>query len=421
MTRPPIHDLFFGLAVFFLIGIFFSSIISGVGAFLSCVLLVTVFLFFDKKFLAIICLVAILGAAYYSIFDYLNKNSAVIFDKKIEFESVVHQAKQRFSNQELILDNNIKIITMRYPEFHYGDQLLIEGVIKRSRYALISGLISYPKIELVATERGNLLKTVLIKARLAFENNLKRILPHDKAVFLSGLTMGDIGEISPPFYAAMKASGTTHLVALSGQNISIVIFLIFGILGFFLPKRLVFIPTIVLMSLFVVMTGAEASLVRAAIMGFIILLAEKSQRLFSLRNALTAAALIMVLYNPKVLVFDLGFQLSFVAMLGIGYLQPFLEKITGWQHNIMKKLVWPSISAQAAVLPLLLLKFGYFNPLSIIANILIAPIVPYTMILGFIVGTVSFFSYWLAFLMTFPVNILLTYAVLVINIFASSW
>ena len=421
MTKSLLHDLFFGLAVFFLIGIFFASVINWLGALLSCLLLIIVFLFLDKKFLAVICLMATLGVAYYFIFDQLNKNIELVSGQKIKLESVVSQVKQRFSNQELLLENNVKIIVARYPEFHYGDQLLIEGFIRKSNSPLIGGVMSYPKIELIVTKQGNFLKAALIKTRLAFENNLKKILPHDKAVFLSGLTMGDVGELSPQFYAAMKASGTTHLVALSGQNISIVVFLIFGILGFFVPKRFVFAPTIVLISLFVIMTGAEASLVRAAIMGFIILLAEKSQRSFSLRNALTAAALIMVLYNPKVLVFDLGFQLSFLAMLGIGYLQPFLEKITGWQNKIMKKLVWPSISAQATVLPLLILKFGYFNPLSIAANILIAPIIPYTMILGFIIGAVSFFSYGLAFLLAFPANILLTYAVLVINIFSFSW
>lgn len=422
MTITP-HDLFFWLGLFFLFGIFFASIINLLGAFLLSLLLCVIFLFLRQNFFAVICLTAIFGIIYYFVFDQSQsqKNPPIAFDEKVTIEAIVNTAKGKFSNQELILDNKIKIITNRYPEFYYGDKLIISGAMKKSQSPFINGVMSYPQIELTTSNRGNVLKAILIKFRLAFENNLKKVLTHDKATFLTGLTMGNISEISPQLDEAMKASGTTHLVALSGQNITIIVYLIFGLFGFFISSRYVFWPTVILIILFVIMTGAEASLVRAAIMGFIILLAEKSQRIFSLRNALTATALIMVLYNPKVLVFDLGFQLSFMAMIGIGYLQPFFEKMTGWQNKVMKKMVWPSISAQVTVLPLLLFKFGYFNPLSIIANILIAPIVPHTMILGFIIGAVGFLSYWLAFLLAFPDNILLTYAIFIINLFAFNW
>lgn len=380
-----LHDLFFWSAAFFLIGIFLASLLPNllfniVAAFLFlCVLLI-----FNKKQLALLSLIIIVGATYFIIFDQYQAIN------KITPNKIVAEAKEHLNYQEIIFNDNTRINTARYPEYHYGDQVLVDG----------------KKIKLISHNQGNALKSALIRLRLAFEDNIKKVLPHDKAVFLSGLTVGDITEISPDFKNQLKASGTTHLVALSGYNINVIIDNLGWLISFW--------PTVVLIIIFVIMTGAQASLVRAAIMGIISLVARRSKRLYHHRNAITFAAFAMVLFDPKILVFDLGFQLSFLSLLGITYIKPFLEKLTHWKNE----LVWPAIAAQLAVLPLILIKFGRFNPLSWLANILIIPAVPYTMALGFITGTVGFFSYHLSFLAAWFANILLTYEKIIISIFA---
>jgi len=108
------------------------------------------------------------------------------------------------------------------------------------------------------------------------------------------------------------------------------------------------------------MAGAEASVVRAAIMGFLVLLAKEAGRMYSFRNAVTFAAAGMAVFDPTILVFDIGFQLSFVSLLGITHLEPALKRFfgergsfLGWRENALTTL-----SAQLAVAPILIQNFG---------------------------------------------------------------
>ena len=170
------------------------------------------------------------------------------------------------------------------------------------------------------------------------------------------------------------------------------------------------------------MTGAEASVVRAAIMGLLLLLADKIGRVYDFKNAVTAAAVGMVLWNPKILAFDIGFQLSFAALLGIVYFRPYLVKwlkmkeVSGflnWRDHFLN-----TTSAQIAVLPLLIYHFSFFSPFGILANVLILEFIPITMTLGFFIGIFSIFSYHLAWLLSFPASVFLGYELLMIDLWA---
>ena len=147
------------------------------------------------------------------------------------------------------------------------------------------------------------------------------------------------------------------------------------------------------------MTGAEASVVRAAVMGVLVIIARESGRIFNVRNAVVLAGLIMVLLNPKVLVFDAGFELSFLALLGIIYLEPALRRafkikegdgILSWKKNLLM-----TGSAQLMVAPILIQSFGNLSPVSLISNILILELIPFTTALGFGVALLSKISYFL--------------------------
>jgi len=130
----------------------------------------------------------------------------------------------------------------------------------------------------------------------------------------------------------------------------------------------------------------------------------------------------MVLVNPKVLFFDLGFQLSFFALLGIVYLKPALmnflrisrkTKIRVWAENGLT-----TIAAQLAVLPLLISNFKSFSFSSFVANILILEFVPLTMFLGFLMVGISFLSSYLALIIGWLANFFLVYVIFIINTFA---
>ncbi len=220
----------------------------------------------------------------------------------------------------------------------------------------------------------------------------------------------------------MSLSGTTHLVALSGYNITIIAWAAMGIFGALFRRRAAFFLTILFIIGFVLMAGAESSVVRAAIMGILALLAKEIGRIFDFRNAIIFAALIMVLFNPKVLVYDVGFQLSFLALLGIVYLRPVIQKISkmkdepgflSWRDNLLT-----TASAQFAVAPLLIINFGVFSPTSLLANIIILETVPVAMALGFFVAAASFLSYYFSLVLSWLAFVLLRFEILVIQFFA---
>ncbi len=360
----------------------------------------------------------------------------MIFGEKIDFQGVVMKYPEKGDTQKLTVklqppySGRVLVETQRYPEFDYGDLIGFKGKIKKpddSGYANylakegISGTVSFPGTELTAKNRDSTMKAALFKLREKLILIFQKTLPSEKAAFLAGITLGERAEFSKEFKEAMSSSGTTHLVALSGYNITVIVMAAFVFFNSFLRRRLTFFLTVLAIFGFVLMTGAEASVVRAAVMGFIALLAAQAGRVYSARNAIVLAALFMVLINPKVLYFDVGFQLSFFALVGIVYLLPAVKEFfklsedpgfLSWKENFLL-----TFSAQAFVLPVLVLNFGKFSPVSLLANILILEAVPLTMAFGFITGFLGFFSHYLALVFSWFADLMLSYEVFIIKFF----
>ena len=418
-----LYDFVFYSIAFFLIGVFFETSGLSFAIIIFITLLVaSLFLFFSyfnflNNFLVInflgiagLSLLIIIGAFYsmgYSQYKKVGEN--VVFNEKISFRGVVVDYPERSDYQNLVLSlkspysGKVLVKLPLYPELNYGDLLNLEGIIKRPEENQISylikdgiaGTINFPKAEVFAQNQASKLKKVLYSFKKRFLYSFEKNLYMEESNLLSGLTLGERAGFSWEFKEAMKNSGTTHLVALSGYNISILVMATMSVLGYFLKRKYSFIATVFLIIIFVLTTGGEASVVRAAIMGSILLLANQTGRIYSLRNAIVVTAFFMVLFNPKILKFDIGFQLSFFALLGIVYLAPALKKIfkakekpgiLSWRDNF-----WTTLSAQAAVLPVLVFNFGNFSLFSLISNVLILGFIPLTMALGFVLGFVDLF------------------------------
>ena len=384
--------------------------------------LIPLILAFSKRYsLAVLSLFAIAGIFYYQTFDFSQKKAVIPFEVQSEVFGIVESINQKERSQELRVklelphSGKISVNAPPYLYFRYGDSVKLQGTIKKlpeetAAYFLKDGILgrmSFPKIEKIKSGQGNFLKAKLLDFRGRILEIFKNNLPVEKAALLSGITLGSREGFSDDLKNKMSLTGTTHLVALSGYNISVVALAAGAAFGLYLSPSVSFYLTVLVIFLFVLMTGAEASAVRAAIMGIIVLLANEVQRSFSLRNAIAIAAFLMVLYNPKVLVFDLGFQLSFLALLGIVYLNPVFKKILkmedsgffSWKRNLLTTL-----SAQLMVLPLLLGKFGIFSLTSLLANVLILEVVPLTMALGFILTLAGFLSGFPCFLFEMVIN-----------------
>ncbi len=252
-------------------------------------------------------------------------------------------------------------------------------------------------------------------------HSFQRVLSPLSSALLSGIVLGERSEFPRHFREAMIKSGTVHLTALSGYNINLVGLGALAAFNYFLSKRLsLFLGSLAIIG-FVLMTGASASAVRAGIMGLVLFFAEERGGSYDLRNVIIFTALAMVLFNPRLLYFDVSFQLSFAAFLGIIYLKPVLERILklqnkgflAWRENLAANL-----SAQLAVAPLIIHYFGRFEWVSVFSNLLILPVVPVTMALGALVAASSFF-YPLSLVFGWLAELVLNYQIFIINLFGS--
>ena len=436
MRNMNLHDIAFWICAFFLLGVFLTSISSQILIMVFLTALISLFLlFFKNYYFGWLVLFAAIGIFYYQAFDYFQKQALIPFEENVPFQGIVEKSASLIDRQELTLalenpySGKVQVIARPYPVFRYGDLVKILGIIKKpaeqsADYLVkngILGTITFPEIILEESGHGNFIKTGLLNFKNKILDIFQSVLPAEKAAFLSGLTLGERANFSAELKKEMSLSGTTHLVALSGYNISVIAWAVASILRLYLTRSLSFYFSVLIIVLFVLMTGAEASVVRAAIMGIIAILAKETERIFSVRNAIVIAAFLMVLANPRVLAFDLGFQLSFAALLGIIYIKPMLENFTrfngagilSWKENSLT-----TFSAQLAVIPLLLGNFGMFSITSFIANILILEAVPITMGLGFVIALLGFFSGFLAQIFALAANLFLSYELWVIGIFS---
>ena len=353
------------------------------------------------------------------IIRYQNKtqNLNISFDKQeAVFEGVVKKRPSvRLNNTQLIMgelsfqqpkisvnkDFKILVFAHHYPEYQYGDKLLVEARLSRPQKLEEFDYQAYlakddiyllgfnPSIYRVSTNQGNILKGWLFQIRAHFEKAINIAVKEPQASFLSGLLLGAQERMDIEVLDNFRKVGLTHIVALSGYNITIIAsFLIFIFTALAFSRSQSFWLVTAVITGFVMLTGGEASVVRAAIMGMLILLANKVGRIYDVRNALVLAAAIMLWFNPKLLIFDVGFELSFLATLGLVYLTPRLNKLFQKIPNTLelRNYLSTTLGAQFAVLPLLLYRFETFSLVAPLANILVLPTIPLIMLIGFLAG-----------------------------------
>ncbi len=343
-------------------------------------------------------------------FANLNLPESLSGSARVISDSYVKNTTQRFL---LEFESGLKLLTYSapYPQFKYGDILEVVGqteIAPKDGYGKYlekmgaRGSLFFPEIKDTRNREAGV-RGRLYDLRYLAEENINQVLPIKESALLNGLVFGDTEEFSEEFKDSMQKSGTTHLTALSGYNIAVVVTATLSFFLLFLRRRLAVVGAVLAITAFVLMTGAEPSVVRAALMGGLVLLARESGRLYDLKNAIALVAAVMVFFNPKILVYDLGFQLSFLALLGIVYLAPALGKLFKWktpEPNSFKDLFLSSVSAQLAVAPLLLYQFGFVSWFGVLVNLLVLPLVPFVMGIGFLASALGFlklgFVSWVA-------------------------
>jgi competence protein ComEC len=252
----------------------------------------------------------------------------------------------------------------------------------------------------------------LLKGKEIFLHTIQAHLSQPHAHFLGALLLGDRSGFPAWLTDAFVRSGIVHIVAISGYNITIMIVSIYALLrACAFGRKQSFWCIVFGVICFVILTGSSASVVRAALMGICALIAQYVGRKNDTGNAIFCAAALMVAWNPAVL-FDIGFQLSFAATLGLVYIAPIFENLFEKISNAygIKTLMLQTISAMLATTPLLVYFFGRFSVIALVVNMLVLPLIPFVMAFGFFWAILAVCGEMLGSLVTLPLDMLIQIA-----------
>src|SRR3989344_5647940 len=311
-------------------------------------------------------------------------------------------------DKTLMIDERTLIYTNAFPKYKYGDEISVVGVLKTPKNFVedfdyvsylkkqnIRTIMSFPKInEKEDLQLGFFEKTKvglykkIFGLKNKFESVINKSIAEPNASFVNGILLGSRQNIPEEIKEAFNKTGTTHILAISGYNIMIISWAVLAGLVYFFRRRTAFWISVAVIVLFTILTGASASVVRASLMGLLLLFANGYGRLYDPKNSIILAGAIMIWFNSFALIFDIGFQLSFAAVAGLMYLYPYfdLKFIKIPKLGNLKEMFLMTLSAQIAVAPLLIYYFKNFSLVSLLANILILPFLPAAMFIGFISG-----------------------------------
>lgn len=317
-----------------------------------------------------------------------------------------------------------------YPETFYGAHVIVRGKLaypepfetdtgRTFRYDqflakdAVFALVESGSIEKTGAREdfGARVMGTLLYGKHVFQEGLAQAIPEPGASLASGLITGGKQGLGTTLLDAFIVAGLVHIVVLSGYNVMIVAEGILRVFAF-LPRRSSAVLAGLVIALFVLAAGAGAASVRAGLMAGLGLVARATGRTYAVVRALLVVAAVMLLMNPLLLAFDPGFQLSFVATLGLILLAPIIEtRLTLIRSLFWRDLLAATLAAQIAVLPLLLYQTGLFSLVSLPANLLVLPLVPLAMLLSAFAGVVGMVLPGIAPYLGLPAHLVLSFII----------
>ena len=374
--------------------------------------------------------------------DFGNSTLSSSVGEKVELVGVVSKEPDvRDASTHLYVRTETDIVlvtTERYTDIRYGDKVRASGTLKEPEsfvgelgrefnypaYLLVRSVeyqVSFARVDVLSQGNGNRFIAFLLAIKQTLINGIESVLNEPQAGLSEGLLLGVKQALGEELEEAFRTSGIIHIVVLSGQNVMIVVMFILTALSFILPRRPKLLVGLCVVVCFALMVGLSATVVRASLMAGMILIAQLLGRTYDLVRALLFAGAVMVFINPYILLYDLGFQFSFMATLGLILIAPKFETFIsdGFSTLSIKEFFVATIATQVAVLPLLLYHIGEVSLVAVIVNVLVMPIVPLAMLATFMAGVISLISTTLALPFAFLAHVVLSYIIQVALFFSS--
>lgn len=310
-----------------------------------------------------------------------------------------------FGQQQYLKILGLKVYLPKYPEVTYGDTIEITGVISDS------------KLQVLNFKQISSQKLQIFKIRERIINFYKSSIPEPYSSLLAGITLGS-KQMPEEFWDKLRITGTAHVVVASGTNVTMLASFLVGTLTYYFRRKLAIFITIAGILCYVFLSGLDAPIVRAGIMGIILLFGQVTGRVTDTWRILIYTIVSMLFWKPNWIT-DLGFILSFVATISLLLFQKRIDRNLTCVPKLFREGFSTSIAAQIGVAPIIFASFGQFNILSPVINALVLWTIPYIMSLGMIAGVVGIIVPLVGRLILFVIYPILYFFEQVVTIF--SW
>lgn len=332
------------------------------------------------------------------------------------------QKHSRDDSPKKLVFGRVLMTAPLYPRFSVGDRLQVLGTLAApqpleqfpydrylARYQIFS-LLSSKHIERIGSDPLPIYRAIpfLVKKRL--QQIIENHLPEPEAGVFLAMFLGQRRRIDPEVLEAFQRTGISHIIAISGLHISLLLLITSSIFGLFMNRRLVFLAVTIFLVFYIVMIGAPPSAVRSAIFGWLGLLAFLFGRMRSPLNTLLLAAGIMLMFNPLLLRDDIGFQLSFLAVWGMMLFLKRWEKKGSDTSPFFRitGLIQVSLAAYLATAPLIAFAFHGISLIALVTNILVVPVVSFFLGSAFFALMLSLlFPSWSLIFLFFPLVVII--------------
>ena len=344
-----------------------------------------------------------------------NGAAEVILRGEVAAEPDVGDTNRRLrvAARELVIDGQtvpvaglVLVDAPRYPAIGYGAELSVSGellsptTLNSANYAAylarqgIHSVMQFPQVSVLTETGGSAFRRALLAVRERGRVAIQSSLPEPQASLLIGILLGDDSGLPRAVDEAFQTTGMTHIIAISGFNIALIIALLDRLAAPLVPRRVGAVVIAVVIVLYALLVGASASVVRAAVMGIAYLVGLRLMGRPTLALAsLFSAAWLMTLWSPLTL-WDVGFQLSLAATLGLLLFgEPWSRRLRQGATGLPPAVRRPAtqllgeglvitLAAQVLTVPLLVYYFGALSLASLPANFLVLPAQPAVMLTG---------------------------------------
>ncbi len=353
--------------------------------------------------------------AYQARYGHVVSLEAVAIDDAVygKKSQISFEASQVLLSDGERLTGKIQLSGFGVNAVFQGDRVRASGKLFPG-YGAYQGRISFAKLHVTSHH-----PTLVADIRRRFAAGMQSSLPEPLASFAMGLLIGQRATLPPAVKQELLMVGLTHIIAVSGYNLTIMLGASRRLAGK-RSKRLSTLIALGLMGIFLLLAGASASIVRAAIVSMLSIGAGYYGRSYKPLNLILMAAAITAWANPFYVWSDISWYLSFLAFFGVLLLAPLLvERLRpGWHNSVVVMVGIESICAEIMTLPFILHNFGQMSLIGLPANILVVTLIPLAMLCSLVAGLAGMLTVSVAGWLAWPARILLTYMLDVAHILA---